>query len=97
MESSVRTNSTMVDTRPLPMWRELLRRAILLAVLYGIAHLIGLREWTSALLEGSKCSLTERIGCCIYLFLYGSVVWVMPTLVIAALLLALWDARKARS
>lgn len=46
----------------------------------------------SALLEGSKSSLIERIGCVTYLFLYGSFVMLVPTHLIAALMLVAWKA-----
>lgn len=91
MERSKSTNSKMVDARSLHIRKELVRRAVWIAILYSTAQLLGLREWTSALLEGGKCSLLDRIGCILYLLLYGGVVWVAPALVIAVLLLAIWD------
>ena len=105
MGRCARANSSMVDAcasaarepsalgrRCPPMWRELTQRAVWLAAAFGIAHFLGLREWTCALLEGASSSPLERIGCVVYLFLYGSFFLVAPTLVIAALLLTIWDA-----
>jgi hypothetical protein len=99
MERCTHTKSSMVDAgkpvavrrRHLPMWRELVVRAMWLAAAFGIAQCLGLREWASALLKGAASSPLERVGCMTYLFLYGSFVVVVPTLVIAALLLIAWD------
>jgi hypothetical protein len=71
---------------------ELLVRAVWLAVIFAIAHLLGLRQWTSALLQGSKCGILERVGCSAYLFFYAAVVLIAPTLAIAAGLLVAWEA-----
>lgn len=79
--------------------RELFKRAFWLAALYGVAQLIGAREWTLALLQGAAASPTERVGCLVYLFLYGSFIFIVPTLALAALLLTIWEtvaARRAR-
>lgn len=75
-----------------PIQRELMRRAMWLAILYGVAQVAGLREWTSALLKGSAASTLERVLCMVYLLLYGSFVFVVPILVIATLLLIAFDS-----
>ncbi len=90
MERSASKDTSMVGGRSAA--RGLLVRAVWLAVVFAVAHLLGLREWTSALLEGSKSSALERIGCSTYLFFYAAVVLVAPTLAVAAGVLAAWDA-----
>ncbi|MEN6415853.1 MAG: hypothetical protein ABFD49_04900 [Armatimonadota bacterium] len=93
-KNSLITKAIVTDPRFLgaltPVQRELARRAVWLAVLYGIAQVAGLREWTSALLKGSAASTLERFLCMAYLFLYGSFIFVVPVLVIAVLLLIAW-------
>jgi hypothetical protein len=103
MERCAHTNSPMVDAcdgavrNTSAAQKGLAKRAVVLAALFGIAHSLGLREWTSALMEGAKSGHMERIGCSVYLFLYGSAVFVAPTLAIAAILLIIWDALGRRA
>lgn len=103
MERSTHENPTMVNVsngspkRARTAQSELVLRAALLATAFAIAHLAGLREWVSALLEGSTSSLLERIGCSVYLFFYGSVLFIAPVLAIASLLLTMWDALSRRA
>ncbi len=90
-ENSATTHSNRAVRHSSTPARELARRAIWLAAIYCTAHLLGLRGYVSALLEGSKSSLIERIDCVTYLFLYGSFVMLVPTLLIAALMLVAWN------
>ena len=77
----------------------LILRAVLIAAAYAIADMAGLRESVSALLEGAKCGMADRVSCCTYVVLYGSLVFVAPVFLIAALLMRAWDAlvRRAKS
>ena len=74
--------------------KDLLRRAIVLSVLFLIAHLAGLREFTS-LLNGTMGSvelgwrLSAFFGLT-YIILYLGIVLLVPTLILAAALLHLW-------
>lgn len=76
-----------------------MRHAVLIVILFGIAHLAGLREHTS-FLNGTTGSLdlgyenSALLGL-LYVLLYFAVVLLVPILILAALLSSLWlNARK---
>ncbi len=75
-------------------------RAALLVVLFVIAHVAGLREYTS-FLSGTAGSLEVSwrwgafLGLC-YLALYLAVVILVPILLLAATLLAGWEHFRAK-
>ena len=74
--------------------KDFLRRALVICVLFLIAHLAGLREFTSLLngttgsLElGRQLSVTLGLS---YIVLYLAFILLVPILILAAIILALW-------
>ena len=74
--------------------KDFLRRALVICVLFLIAHLAGLREFTSVLngttgsLElGRQLSVTLGLS---YIVLYLAFILLVPILILAAIILALW-------
>ena len=88
--------------KPRDLWRadflsprDLLRRSLVILVLFALAHLAGLREFTS-IVNGTMGSLSLGWHLSVflgltYLLLYFAVVVLVPILWIAALLLTIWD------
>ncbi|MEK7780892.1 MAG: hypothetical protein AAB370_05265 [Verrucomicrobiota bacterium] len=74
--------------------KDFLRHAVLIVLVFGVAHLFGLREHTS-FLNGTTGSvdlgyeLSTLLGMT-YLVLYFAVVLLAPILVLAACLVSLW-------
>ena len=74
--------------------KDFLRRAVVICVLFLIAHLAGLREFTS-LLNGTTASLelgrqlSVTLGLS-YIVLYLAFILLVPILILAAIILALW-------
>lgn len=84
--------------------KDFLRHAVLIVLVFGVAHLLGLREYTS-FLNGTAGSvdlgyeLSALLGMT-YLVLYFAVVLLAPILVLAACLVSLWlkyQSRKSSS
>lgn len=79
--------------------KDFLRHAILIILVFGVAHLCGLREHTS-FLNGTTGSvdlgyeLSTLLGMT-YLVLYFAVVLLVPILVLAAGLVSFWLRHKA--
>ena len=75
--------------------RDLLQRALGVSVLFLLAHLAGLREFTSVLngTVGSVAAGWKLSGflALIYLLLYLASVILVPVLVLAATILAVWQ------
>jgi len=75
--------------------RDLLQRALGLSGLFLLAHLAGLREFTSVLngTVGSVAAGWKLSGflALIYILLYLAFVILVPVLVLAAMILALWQ------
>jgi hypothetical protein len=75
--------------------RDLLQRALGVSVLFLLAHLAGLREFTSVLngTVGSVAAGWKLSGflALIYLLLYLASVILVPVLVLAALILMVWQ------
>ncbi len=69
--------------------RGLLFRAALWSLAFGVAHLFGLRTYTSLLSGTGSLSPLESVYGAIYLVLYAGFVTLIPTLLIAAGLLKL--------
>jgi hypothetical protein len=64
--------------------REFVKRALVWAALFGIAHLIGLRAYTS-MLSGTVVPEKARVFLgMLYIVLYLGFVFLVPTLLIAA-------------
>jgi hypothetical protein len=80
--------------------KDFIRHAVLIVLLFGVVHLLGLREYTS-FLNGTTGSvelgyeLSALLGL-IYLVLYFAVVLLVPILILAALLVSLWLKYQAR-
>ncbi len=77
----------------------LLEWAAFLTILFGIAHIFGLREFTSVLANtiGSTAlgwKMSAYFGI-VYIFVYLSFVLVVPVLILAALILKLWQKAGA--
>ncbi|MBT7165291.1 MAG: hypothetical protein HN904_21105 [Victivallales bacterium] len=64
--------------------RRFLRDAVVLSVLFLIAHLLGLRQYTSVLSGTASFGSLQRLGGVVYLALYSLFVVCVPVLVIAA-------------
>jgi hypothetical protein len=75
--------------------RDLLHRALGISVLFLLAHLAGLREFTSVLngTVGSVAAGWKVSGflALIYILLYLAFVILVPVLVLAALILTVWQ------
>ena len=75
--------------------RDMLQRAGAISVMFLVVHLAGLREFTSVL-NGTIGSVAagwklSSFLALIYIFLYLAFVILVPVLVLAAALLALWQ------
>ena len=74
--------------------KDFLRHAVLIVLAFGVAHALGLREYTS-FLNGTTGSielgyeLSALLGL-IYLSLYFATVLLVPILILAALLTSFW-------
>ena len=87
--------------RLMKLWRakffspkDFVRRALIICVLFGVAHLLGLKEFTSVL-NGTTGSLalgwtiSAMLGLA-YVILYVAFVLLVPILLLAAAMLAVW-------
>ena len=74
----------MKTKRPASHARRFLRDAVVLSVLFLIAHLLGLRQYTSVLSGTASCGSLRRLGGIMYLTFYFLFVVCVPVLVIAA-------------
>ena len=75
--------------------KDFVRHAILIVLLFAIAHAFGLREYTS-MISGTMASPSLGAGTCtllamIYMTFYFGAVVLAPVLLIAAGLLFLWE------
>ena len=89
------------------MWRtqflspgDLVRRALILAFIYGLLHVVGLREHVS-ILNGTVGSLRLGWGFSVFLGLIYIVAWLSfvllaPTLLLAGFLLYVWNRLAKR-
>jgi len=80
--------------------KDLLRRAIVITILYGVVELAGLRDFTS-ILNGTMGSLdmSWRLSAFLglgYIFAYLAFVLLVPILVIAAVILIFWGKISRR-
>jgi hypothetical protein len=100
--SSISADPTPVATFSLRrLWRaeflspkDLVKRAILITIVFGIAHLAGLKEFTTVL-NGTMGSVQLGFGISAflglsYIFLYLAFVLVVPILLLAAAILSAW-------
>jgi hypothetical protein len=71
---------------PKPLVRGFLIRAFIWSVAFGVAHLFGLRAYTSILSGTAHYGMVQRVLGVVYLVLYAGLVYLVPVLVIAALL-----------
>jgi hypothetical protein len=83
--------------------RDLLQRALGISVLFLLAHLVGLYEFTSVL-NGTvgSTAVNVKLGtflAAVYILLYLASVILVPVLVLAALILMVWQrcVRKEES
>ncbi|NOS72167.1 MAG: hypothetical protein HOP33_19860 [Verrucomicrobia bacterium] len=81
--------------------KDFIRHAVLILAVYAVAHLAGLREFTS-ILNGTTGSLVvnREVAALLgvtYLLLYMGAVVLAPMLLIAAGLLAGWNKFKSRT
>jgi len=81
--------------------KDFVRHAVLVVVLFGIAHVCGLREYT-AMISGTMASPSLGAEICtllaiIYMLLYFGAVVFAPILLIAAGLLFVWGKVGDRS
>lgn len=90
-----------VESRPRRWWEadfcspeDFVRHAVLIVIVFGTAHACGLREFTSFLNGTSGPSSvsweTSALLGVIYVLLYLAIVLLVPTLLLAAVLLAAW-------
>jgi phosphotransferase system glucose/maltose/N-acetylglucosamine-specific IIC component len=81
--------------------KDFIRHAVLMVLAFGVAHLFGLREYTS-FLNGTTGSvelgyeLSALLGL-VYLLLYFAVVLLVPILILAALSVRLWLKYQTRN
>jgi hypothetical protein len=81
--------------------KDLLRHAVLIGVLFAVAHLAGLREFTT-IVSGTLASPSLGVGVCAllgvgYMALYFGAVVLAPILLIAAGLLFAWEKVRGSS
>ena len=72
--------------------KDLVKRALMIGVAFAIAHLMGLREFTSVL-NGTTGSVdmswqASAVRGLIYIFLYLALILLVPTLLLAAAMIA---------
>lgn len=75
--------------------KDFVRHAVLIVALFGVAHILGLREYT-AMISGTMASPSLGAEGCtllaiIYMLLYFGTVVFAPILLIAAGLLLVWE------
>lgn len=81
--------------------KDFVRHAALICVVFAIAHLLGLREFTSVL-NGTTGSvamdwqMAAALGVA-YILLYLAFVLLVPTMILAAVILALWQRTRRRA
>lgn len=80
--------------------KDLLQRAFFLCVLYFLAHLAGLREYTSVL-NGTVGSVAlgwnlSAFLAAIYIMLYLAFVILVPVMILAAVLLLIWQRLRKK-
>lgn len=80
--------------------KDFVRHAVLLLLAFGVAHLLGLRAYTSVL-SGTTGSLntdpeTAALLGVLYVLIYLGAVILVPTFCLAAGLLALWEKFRQR-
>lgn len=81
--------------------RDFVRHAALICVIFALAHLLGLREFTSVL-NGTTGSVAmdwqtaAALGVA-YILLYLAFVLLVPTMILAAVFLALWQRTPRRA
>jgi hypothetical protein len=81
--------------------KDFVRHAVLIVVLFAVAHAFGLREYTT-IISGTMASPTLGVETCallamIYLVFYFGAAVLAPILVIAAGLLLVWEKVKDSS
>ena len=69
-----------------PLVRAFLVRAVLWCVAFGAVHLLGLRAYTSPLSGTSSYGMVQQVLGVTYIVLYAGLVFLVPVLVIAAVL-----------
>lgn len=69
-----------------PLARAFLVRAVLWCVAFGAVHLLGLRAYTSLLSGTSSYGMVQQVLGVTYIVLYAGLVFLVPVLVIAAVL-----------
>jgi len=69
-----------------PLVRAFLVRAVLWCVAFGAVHLLGFRIYTSLLSGTSSHGMVQQVLGVTYIVLYAGVVFLVPVLVIAAVL-----------
>ena len=75
--------------------KDLVRHAVLIVMLFAVAHVAGLREFTT-IISGTVASPSLGVGMCAvlgvgYMALYFGTVVLAPILLLAAGLLLLWE------
>src|SRR5882762_10412767 len=80
--------------------KDFVRRALIICLLFGLAHLLGLREFTSVL-NGTTGSLAlgwtiSTILGLTYVLLYVALVLPVPIFLLAAAILAVWARVRPR-
>ena len=81
--------------------KDFVRHAVLICVVFALAHLSGLREFTSVL-NGTTGSVamdwqTAAALGVTYILLYLAFVLLVPTMILAAVILALWQRVRRRA
>jgi hypothetical protein len=79
---------------------DLTRRALILALIYGVLHLVGLRDFVS-ILNGTVGSVRLGWGISVFLGLLYVVAWLsfvllVPTLLLAGMFLYVWNRLTRR-
>jgi hypothetical protein len=80
--------------------KDFVRHAVLVLLIFGVAHLAGLREFTSVLngttgAVGMDMETATLLGAS-YVLVYLAAILLMPILLIAAAFVAVWQKIRAR-
>lgn len=81
--------------------KDFVRHAALICVIFALAHLLGLREFTSVL-NGTAGSVemdwqTAAVLGVTYILLYLAFILLVATMILAAVILALWQRTRRRA
>lgn len=76
--------------------RRLVARALLLATLFALLHLLGWRRYAAVLSGTTAVDAAALLRGTAYVLFYGCAVFVSPVLALAAIILSCWNGLRRR-